>query len=135
MPLIRVRKEHVKTDSWIKPDGFDICMACWQDYMRLKERDHGVSRVHLVGGAEDPERVVCESDPYAEQRKDDLKVGKAANAAVNSLSRLHYWAIYKAYGMGQVWIFPNADFLETLEAAKAELEQKLRRNAVTAVKF
>ena len=135
MPLIRVRKEHVKTDSWIEPDGLDICMACWQDYMRCDDRDLGTSRVHLQGGAEDIERVACATDPYAEQRKSDLKIGEATDAMIDSLSRLHIWAIYKAYGMGQVWSFPNADLLVTLEAAKAELEQKLLKNNATRVKF
>jgi hypothetical protein len=135
MALIRVRKQAVKPDTWIEPDGLDICIACWQDYMRCDDRDLGTSRVHLQGGAEDPQHIACESDPYAEQRKADLKIGEATDAMIDSLSRQHIWAIYKAYGMGQVWSFPNADLMTTLEQAKVELEKKLRNNGATRVKF
>lgn len=135
MALIRVRKEHVKTDNWIQPDGFDLCIACWKDYMRCDDRDLGASRVILRGGAEDPDRIVYASDPYAEQHKADMKIGEATDAMIDSLSRQHIWAIYKAYGIGQVWSFPNADLAVTLAAAKVELEKKLRRNPLTCTKF
>jgi hypothetical protein len=135
MTFIRVRKAAIKPDTWIQPDGFDICLACWKDYMQIDDRDLGTSRVHLTGGAEDLQHVAYEIDPYAEQRKSDLKIGAATDAMIDSLSRLHIWAIYKAYGIGQVWNFPHADFMMTLEVAKRELELKLRRNLATCVKF
>ena len=135
MAFIRVRKEHIKPDTWVQPDGLDLCMACWKEYMQFDDRDLSVSRVRLHGGEEDADRVAYESDPYIEQRKADIKIGEATDAMIDSLSRLHIWAIYKAYGIGQVWNFPNADLAATVAAAKVELEVKLRRNLVTCTKF
>jgi len=135
MTQIRVRKEHIKPDTWIRPDGLDLCMACWKNYMEVNDRDLGYSGVHLQGGAEDIDPNACDADSYVKQRLADLKTGAATDAMIDSLSRLHVWAIYKAYGIGQVWNFPHADLATTLAAAKVELEVKLRRNLVTCLKF
>lgn len=141
MAFTRVRKADAQAQSkaqaahWIQPDGLDICLACWQDYMRCDDRDLGISRVHLQGSVEEDAHATCESDPYAEQRKADLKIGEATDAMIDSLPRLYIWAIYKAYGIGQAWNFPHADLMVTLEEAKRELEGKLRWNALTRAKF
>jgi hypothetical protein len=135
MAFIRVRKSVVKPDTWIKPDGFDYCMVCWKDYMQIKDREGHYASVHLQGGAIDPEQIADDSDVYARQRKDDLEIAVATNAKVDSLIRLHYWAICKAYGVREVWNFPNADFMTTFEVAKVELEKMLRYGDGTSTKF
>jgi len=135
MAFIRVRKEHIKPDTWIKPDGLDLCMACWKAYMDVDDRDLGYSSLRLQGGEEDLALAASDADPNVKQRLADLKVGAATDAMIDSLSRLHIWAIYKAYGMGQVWSFPNADLATTLAVAKVELEVKLRGNLVACLMF
>lgn len=136
MALLRVRKaEAIKETTWHEPDGLDICLACWQDYMRFDDRDLGVSQLQLRGGEEDPERVASDRDPSAEQRNADMAIGAATDAMIDSLPRIHIWAIYKSYGMGQAWRFPHADFLMTLAEAKAALTEKLKKNVRTRVKF
>ena len=135
MAFIRVRKEHIKPDTWIKPDGLDLCMACWKQYMEVDDRDLGYSSLRLQGGEEDLALAASDTDPHVKQRLADLKVGAATDAMIDSLSRLHIWAIYKAYGMGQVWSFPNADLATTLAVAKVELEVKLRGNLVACLMF
>ncbi len=132
MALIRVKKDNVPTSSFQAASGLDICLACWRDYMRTDDRDLGPSRMRLVG---ESDRAAYDSDPYAEQRKADMKIGEATDAMIDSLPRLYIWAIYKAHGFGQVWRFAPDDFGATLEAAKVALEKKLRGNVATGVKF
>lgn len=135
MTAIRVRKQGVKIDAWIQPDGFDICLQCWKEYMQSDDRDLSASRMLLQAGDTASLASGYESDPYSEQRKADYRIGEATDAMIDSLSRLHIWAIYKGYGIGQVWNFPNADFIQTLAAAKSELEKKLKKNVATSTKF
>jgi len=141
MALLRVRKAEAQAaasrlqSQWIQPDGIDICLACWQDYMRCDDRDLGVSQLRLRGGEEDADRVASERDPYIEQRLADLAIGAATDAMIDSLPRLYIWAIYKAHGIGQVWNFPHADWVATLTEARAALTEKLKRNVATRVKF
>jgi hypothetical protein len=129
----RVVKNQFRSEAFIQPDGFDVCMQCWQDYMHSDEKKRGASAMKLC--ADIDEATGYESDPYAEQRKEDLKLGQCANAMVDSLSRIHQWAIYKGYSMGNVWDYQNADLITVLQEAKIELEKKFRNNLATAVKF
>jgi len=133
MALIRVKKEHLATAPAQAAGGLDICLACWCDYMHTDDRDLGTSRMRLLGSGEGS--IGHESDPYADQRKADMKIGEATDAMIDSLPRLYIWAIYKAHGFGQVWRFAPEDFGATLAAAKVELEKKLRGNLATGVKF
>jgi hypothetical protein len=142
MALQRVRKADAQTaakrmqqSQWIQPDGIDICLACWQDYMRYDDRDLGISQLQLHGGEEDADRALEKSDPYVAQRLADLAIGAATDAMIDSLPRLYIWAIYKAYGIGQAWNFPHADWIATMTEARAALTEKLKRNVATRVKF
>ena len=137
MALTRVRKstEQGTTPPYRQADGLDLCLACWRDYMHTNDRDLRASRMKLVAPCSHEEGDGYESDLYAEQRQADLRVGEATDAMIDSLSRLHVWAIYKACGIGQVWRFPHADFGATLDAARAALETKLRSNLATRARF
>jgi len=133
MPLVRVRKSQIPESPHIQADGLDICLACWRDYMHTDDKARAEALMQFrikpeEGGGYD-------SDPYGEQHRADLRIGEATDAMISSLIRMQIWAIYKAYGIGQVWDFPNADFAQTLEMAKIELEKKLRNNIATATKF
>jgi len=54
---------------------------------------------------------------------------------INSLTRIHVWAIHRSCSISSVWRFPSADLVEVAAEAKAELEKKLRRNGATSILF
>jgi hypothetical protein len=64
-----------------------------------------------------------------------MKMGETVNAMVDSLPMLHRWAIYKSQGIATAWRFPNADYGNTLTAAREALEEKLRKNIATRIHF
>jgi hypothetical protein len=133
----RVRKEDVQVSAAVKKDGLAECLECWKDWMLSDDRDLSASRMKLHAGDrdEDEELEGYESDPYAEQRRDDMKVGEATGAMIEELKPVWRWAIHKKMGVCQVWRFESADFLSSLEQAQAELERKLRNHIATAMKF
>jgi hypothetical protein len=133
-----VKKNEIKTDTFIQPDGLAICLDCWKSWMLTDDRDLSASRMKLHGGADDDkdrERRGYESDPYEEQRKADMRVGEATNAMIDSLKPAWRWAIYRKCGITTVWNFPALDWMSVIQQAEAELEQKLRRNIATATQF
>jgi hypothetical protein len=127
--LRRVRREEVAKPAFDKPDPYVLLLACWVDYMRTDDRDLGAGGMKLVGDAE-PDISVHEA-----QRAADLKVGEAVNAMVDSLQQLHRWAICKSQGIATAWRFPNAEFGATLQSARDDLEQKLRKHIATRLYF
>src|ERR1700745_2737802 len=135
----RVKKEDIKIDTFVKPNGLMECLECWKVFMSQDDRDLSASRMRLDRGddesANDGEPVAYESDPYEDQRKADMHVGEAVNAMIYSLRKHHQWGIEKSCSVRVVWNFPSLDYLITLEVAQNELESKLRKNLVTAIKF
>jgi hypothetical protein len=136
--LRRVRKEEVQVTEQPKRDGLSVCLECWRAYMNSDDKALSASRVRLEGGRdEDDDKIPegYESDPYGEQHKADLAIGEATNAMINDLKPAHTWAITKACGFTTVWRFPSVDYLSTISAANAALEEKLRRHIKTATLF
>ena len=131
----RVKKEEIKFDRFIQPDGLEYCLACWKDWMLGDDRDLSASRMQLRGGTDDKEVAGYESDPYREQRIADNIIGEATGAMIDDLRPQHSWAIKKVAGITTVWRFPQLDYMETAIDAKIQLEIKLRRNIATAIKF
>jgi len=127
--LRRVRREEVAKPVFKRPDPYALLMACWVDYMRTDDRDLSAGGMKLAGDAEPDVNV------HDEQRTADLKMGEAVNAMVDSLSQLHRWAICKSQGISRAWRFPNADYSATLQAARDELEEKLRKHVATRLYF
>ncbi len=127
--LRRVRREEVVKPAFNKPDPYALLMACWVDYMRTNDRDLGAGGMKLASDAEP------DIDVHAAQRAADLKIGEAVGAMVDSLPMLHRWAISKSHSIATVWRFPNADYAGTLQAARDELEEKLRKHVATRLYF
>src|SRR5690349_1274664 len=91
----RVRKEDVQVDRWSKPDGLAYCLDCWKDWMLSDDRDLSASRMKLgAGSEEDQDRAGYESDPYADQRAADMRIGEATGAMIEGLKPAWRWAIY-----------------------------------------
>jgi len=127
--LRRVRREEVTKPAFNKPDPYVLLMACWVDYMRADDRDLGAGGMKLASDVE-PDRNVHDS-----QRAADLKTGEAVSVMIDSLSALHRWAICKSQRISKGWRFPNADYSATLEAARSELEEKLKKHVATRMYF
>jgi len=132
MNKIRVRKADVKPTAWIKPDQVDYCIDCWKTWIAGDpDKDLGVKTMSMLRGLQDG----YGSSADEQQQARDNRIGAATDAMIDSLGIFHRWAVYKVCGIGQVWSFPHADLAATYAAARAELEQKLRRNVCTAVLF
>ncbi len=127
--LRRVRREEVAKPAFNKPDPYALLMACWVDYMRADDRDLGAGGMKLATDAA-PDYNVHDS-----QRAADLKIGEAVNAMVDSLSALHRWAICTSQRISKGWRFPNANYTATLQEARAELEEKLKKHVATRLYF
>jgi hypothetical protein len=129
--LRRVPKSEAQT-KFKAADPVDICLECWKTWM------HGDSDRDL--GAKTMGGLVANSDGYGcdsseAQQKRDTAIAVATDACIDSLKRIHIWAIYKTCSIGQIWSFPNADLASTYESARKELEPLLRKNPATSSEF
>lgn len=113
-------------------DPVDLCLSLWKDWMQQGDRDLGTQTMRGLAGDGDG---YGSEDIYEAQRRTDMRIGEATNAQIESMSRIHYWAIYRGCSIATAWNFPNANFIEVMAEARAELEKKLRKNICTAVLF
>jgi len=130
--LRRVKKDEFRQQNFQTADPVDVCLECWKEWM------HGDSDRDL--GAKTMGGLVANSDGYGSdsseaQQKRDTDIAVATDACIDSLKRLHIWAIYKSCSIGQVWSFPNADLVAATTGARIELERLLRRNPATSSEF
>ena len=128
----RVQKEEIIQTAWTQPDGFDECLACWKNWMiGDADRDLGAKTMNGLVGNTDGYGV----DSSEAQMARDIRIATATDAMIDSLQRIHRWAIYRTFGIGTAWRFPNADLINTYSEAHANLCKKLRTNFVTSVMF
>lgn len=129
--LRRVRKADAPIRNFVKADGLDTCLACWKGWMASDpDRDLGMKTMAgLVGEGAD------QQDIYEAQQAADNKIGAATDAMINSLERIHKWAIYRSCSIASVWQFPNADVLKVASEAREELAAKLKKNMCTSLIF
>jgi len=140
---MRIKAGNVQRETFIAPDGLDVCIDCWVLWMGSDDRDLSASRMKLAGGDELPDRdadgniikTAYENNPYDEQYKADIKVGEATGTMINGLRKHHKWAIHKRANISTVWAYPNLVFFDVLLEAEKELEILLRKNIDTAHKF
>lgn len=132
--LRRVRRDDVRAVAFTKPDGLELCLSCWKEWMANDpDRDLGMKTMRgLVSDADEDSKG---PDLYEAQQAADHRIGAATDAMINSLSRIHVWAIYRSCSIASVWRFPNADLLSIAAEAKELLTEKLRRNVCTATLF
>jgi hypothetical protein len=129
--LRRVRKAEAPVQHFVKADGLDTCLACWKDWMTGdQDKDLGMKTMRGLSGEEGHAPDIHEA-----QQDADHRIGAATDAMINSLSRIHVWAIYRSCSIATSWNFPNADFLGVAAEARDELTQKLKRNICTATLF
>jgi hypothetical protein len=129
--LRRVRKAEAPAQHFVKADGLDTCLACWKDWMTGdQDKDLGIKTMQGLSGDEG-----SGPDIHEAQQQADHRIGAATDAMINSLCRIHVWAIYRACSITSVWKFPNANLADVAAEAKFALEIKLRQNGATAVLF
>lgn len=126
--LQRVKKQDVQVDTWVRPDPLDYCLAVWKDWMATAgQRNLGA---RIMGG------LVGESDGHGQdlheaQHSHDMQIAAATDAMIDSLDRIHVWAIYASCRIATAWRFPHADLVVTAAAARDELVLKLKKNECT----
>jgi len=122
----------LRVDPWTKPDPVDLCLELWKNWMAGdSDRDLGAKTMRGLSGEGDGHGV----DLHEAQQANDIRIAQATNAAIDSMQRLHVWAIYRACSLASVWRFPNASLMDVAAEARAELAVKLRKNICTAVLF
>lgn len=127
MKLQRYRKID-NADSFVKPDGLDLCLACWKEWMSRDDADLGIKNQSTLRGEGD----AYGSDESAQLRRDN-EIGEATDAMVRSLKVSHQWAMRRKCGLVRhsVWNFPQLDYMVEAQDACVELEKKLRNNVAT----
>lgn len=132
--LRRVRKADVPVQSFVRADGLDTCLACWKAWMTGDEdKDLGIKTMRGLSGEEGEEASTA--DIHEAQQEADHRIGAATDAMINSLSRIHMWAVYRSCSITSVWRFPNADLVEVAEEARSALGLKLKANSATSILF
>jgi hypothetical protein len=129
--LRRVRRAEANVQHFVKADGLDTCLACWKNWMTGdQDKDLGMKTMRGLSGEGDGALDIHEA-----QQEADIRISEATDAMINSLCRVHIWAIYRACSISNAWRFPNIDVVAAVAEAKEELEKKLRTNICTAILF
>lgn len=128
--LRRVKKEDVKVDNWVAPEGLDHCLELWKAWMGKVDTDLGHQGQKSLHGDGDGY-----GSPDTSQARRDNEIAEATDAMINSLKACDRWAIYCLCSVTTVWRFPLLDFMATAERARLALEEKLRKNVATRTLF
>lgn len=132
VPAVAAGAPVLRIDPWTKPDPVDLCLELWKSWMAGdSDRDLGAKTMRGLAGEGDAHGV----DPHEAQQASDTRIAQATNAMIDSMPRLHVWAIYRACSLTTAWRFPDASLLEVVAQAREELATKLRKNICTAVLF
>jgi hypothetical protein len=126
--LLRVKKQDVQADSWVRPDPLDYCLTLWKEWMG-KGGHRSVGTLVMGGLASDSDGHGV--DLHEAQHSHDMQIAAATDAMIDSLERIHVWAIYASCRIATAWRFPNADLVMTAADARAELVIKLKKNECT----
>ena len=122
----------LRIDPWTKPDPVDLCLELWKNWMPGDSaRDLGAKTMGGLCGEGDAHGV----DLHEAQQANDIRIAQATNAAIDSMTRLHVWAIYRTCSSASVWRVPSASMIDVAAEASAELAVKLRSNICTALLF
>lgn len=126
----RVRKQDIKLDTWVKPDGIDLCLEHWAIWMGKNDSDVGIQgQRHLRGDGDG----YGDSDACEQRRHNEI--AEATDAMIEGLSTYHRYAIYHKCGVSSAWRFPNINFIAAASEAVVILTQKLKINVATRMLF
>lgn len=134
-PVVRALVPHVQvvhSGPGAQQDPVDLCLDVWKRWMAGDaDRDLSVKTMRGPSANGDGHGF----DLHEAQQASDMRMAEATDAMINSLSRLHTWAIYRACSLTTVWRFPNACLQDEVSAAREELKAKLRNNICTGILF
>lgn len=126
--LQRVKKQDIKTDTWVRPDPLEYCLAVWKEWM-ARGGHRSVGSLVMGGLASDADGHG--HDLHEAQHSHDMEVAAATDAMIDSLDRVHIWAIYASCSIATAWRFPHLNLAGTAEIARDELVLKLKKNECT----
>jgi hypothetical protein len=113
-------------------DPLDLCLELWKAWMAEgPDRVLALKTMRGLSGDGDGHGV----DSHEAQRANDIRIAQATDAMIDSMQRLHIWAIYKLCSQATPWRFPNASLIDVGQAAREELRRLLQKNVCTAVLF
>lgn len=131
-PVAAAAVRELRVDPWVPPAPLDVCLACWKTWMHGDpDRDLGAKPMGGLVGDTDGHGV----DAHEEQQARDTRIAIATDAMIESLDRIHVWAIYRLCSMATPWRYPNADLTLVGEDARQALLAKLKKNVCTSVLF
>ena len=126
--LQRVKKQDIKTNTWARPDPLEYCLAVWKDWMASTgQRNLGARIMGGLAGEADGHG----QDLHEAQHSHDMQIAAATDAMIDSLDRIHVWAIYASCSIATAWRFRNADLITTAADAREALVGKLKKNECT----
>jgi hypothetical protein len=122
----------LEVSPWTPPAPLDECLACWKSWMHGDaDRDLGAKPMGGLAGDTDGYGV----DVHEQQQARDTRIAIATDAMIESMSRIHVWAIYMLCSLATPWRFPNADLVVVGTEARELLTRKLKKNVCTSVLF
>ena len=115
-----------------KVDPLDLCLELWKAWMAEgPDRVLAMKTMRGLSGEGDGHGV----DLHEAQRANDVRIAQATDAMIDSMVRIHIWAVYRMCSQASPWRFPNADLIVVGQQARAELRRLLKKNVCTAVLF
>lgn len=122
----------LRVDPWTPPAPLDLCLGLWKAWMHGDaDRDLGAKPMGGLMGDTDGHGI----DAHEQQQAADMRIAIATDAMIESMDRIHIWAIYKLCSIANPWNFPNADIFVMGDEARQVLAEKLKKNVCTAVLF
>lgn len=116
----------------MEADPLDLCLELWKTWMADGiDRDLGTQTMRGLSGEGDGHGV----DLHEAQRATDIRIAQATDAMIDSMARIHIWAIYTICSQATPWRFPRASLVDVAQAARGELRRLLQKNVCTAVLF
>lgn len=116
----------------VATDPLDLCLELWKAWMADgPDRLLVAKTMRGLSGDGDGHGV----DLHEAQRANDIRIAQATDAMIDSMDRIHIWAIYRMCSQATPWNFPRASFVDVAQDARGELRRRLQNNVCTAVLF
>lgn len=113
-------------------DPLDLCLELWKTWMAEgPDRVLAMKTMRGLSGEGDGHGI----DLHEAQRANDARIAQATDAMIDSMERIHIWAVYSMCSQATPWRFPRADLLVVGTDARAALRRLLQKNVCTAVLF
>lgn len=122
----------LRVDPWTAPDPLDLCLELWKAWMGSdSDRDLGAKTMRGLSG----EGEGGGADLNETQHANDVRLAEAVDAMIDSMARIHIWAIYTSCSQATPWKFPHVSFVDVAIEAREDLTRRLKNNFCTAVLF